>query len=222
MPDMDELNKVLSWLENHIPLALKGLRKQGVTESQLVNLKMDLGISLPSQFMSLYYLHNGTENISGIPDAGLFFDLFLMSIEEINEYREIHIGMLEPKNICEKHRNFTVKQRDIHFEGIAAKHWVPFAHDGGGNFIGLDFEPAYNGVMGQVITFGRDEYENYVIAPSFTSFLSWYYGELLKPSLIIQHLSTPGLEGSVDYKIYPTGGFLDNTTRMCKEGLITK
>ncbi|WP_131667921.1 SMI1/KNR4 family protein [Psychrobacter pygoscelis] len=32
--------------------------------------------------------------------------------------------------------------------------WLPFAHDHGGNFLGIDLEPDSLGTVGQVINFG--------------------------------------------------------------------
>lgn len=49
--------------------------------------------------------------------------------------------------------------------------WIPLTHDGGGNHIGLDFDPGALGTPGQVIRFGRDEDDKVLLAPSFSVFL---------------------------------------------------
>ena len=56
--------------------------------------------------------------------------------------------------------------------------WIPFAHDGGGNHLGIDLSPGPVGQIGQVINFGRDEDNKFVIAPSFEAFLEWQLTQL--------------------------------------------
>ena len=60
----------------------------------------------------------------------------------------------------------------------ANKKWIPYANDGCGNNLGLDFDPDENGVIGQVINFGRDEDDKVVIANSFSEFIDWFVKEL--------------------------------------------
>ena len=48
--------------------------------------------------------------------------------------------------------------------------WLPIFDDGGGNFIGLDFDPDCAGHKGQVIIYGRDEEELTVLASDLSSF----------------------------------------------------
>lgn len=49
--------------------------------------------------------------------------------------------------------------------------WIPLAHDGYSNYIGVDLDPDRKGVFGQVINFGRDENDKTVLAKSIKSFL---------------------------------------------------
>jgi len=50
--------------------------------------------------------------------------------------------------------------------------WLPIIHDGGGNYIGIDFDPAPMGKKEQVIVFGRDEEEMFVLSESWCGFLN--------------------------------------------------
>lgn len=49
--------------------------------------------------------------------------------------------------------------------------WIPLAHDYASNYIGVDLDPDENGVVGQIINFGRDENNKRVIANSIKEFL---------------------------------------------------
>ncbi len=48
--------------------------------------------------------------------------------------------------------------------------WIPLAHDYASNYIGVDLDPDENGVVGQVINFGRDENTKKVFANSLKEF----------------------------------------------------
>lgn len=49
--------------------------------------------------------------------------------------------------------------------------WLPVIEDHGGNYIGIDFDPGQKGKKGQVIVFGRDDVDMYVVADSWDEFL---------------------------------------------------
>ncbi len=48
--------------------------------------------------------------------------------------------------------------------------WIPLAHDYASNYIGVDLDPDEQGVIGQVINFGRDENDKRVFANSLEVF----------------------------------------------------
>ena len=51
--------------------------------------------------------------------------------------------------------------------------WVPVLSDYGGNYIGVDLDPGETGTKGQVIVFGRDEEDMFVLANSWGEFLAF-------------------------------------------------
>ncbi|WP_275897127.1 SMI1/KNR4 family protein [Stenotrophomonas sp. G4] len=50
--------------------------------------------------------------------------------------------------------------------------WIPLTHDGGGNHMGLDFDPDAGGAEGQMISFGADEDTKYLLARTFDDFVA--------------------------------------------------
>ena len=54
-----------------------------------------------------------------------------------------------------------------------SKLWIPILSDNSGNYIGIDFDPDILGKFGQIIFFGADEYELYLLANSWEEFLEW-------------------------------------------------
>ena len=51
-------------------------------------------------------------------------------------------------------------------------------HDSTGNYIAYDLDPDHHGNKGQIIMYGKDEYENHLIANSLNDFLELVYNEL--------------------------------------------
>ncbi|MGB0906218.1 MAG: SMI1/KNR4 family protein [Maricaulaceae bacterium] len=50
-------------------------------------------------------------------------------------------------------------------------YWVPFMHDGAGNFIAIDYAPNIKGASGQIIAFGADAVKVRYLAKDMTEFL---------------------------------------------------
>jgi cell wall assembly regulator SMI1 len=66
--------------------------------------------------------------------------------------------------------------------------WLPLFSDYGGNYIGIDLDPDKNGTKGQVINFGRDEQDMFVLAENLESFFDKMITEINKPeNLFINH-----------------------------------
>jgi cell wall assembly regulator SMI1 len=49
--------------------------------------------------------------------------------------------------------------------------WLPLIHDGGSNYIGMDFDPGPAGAKGQIIVFGRDEEDMFVLSENWEGLL---------------------------------------------------
>jgi len=62
-------------------------------------------------------------------------------------------------------------------EAIKIEHtnpkWVALFADSGGNCIGLDFDPGNSGKVGQIINFGSDEDQKFIIAEDIASFFQY-------------------------------------------------
>jgi cell wall assembly regulator SMI1 len=56
--------------------------------------------------------------------------------------------------------------------------WIPVFKDHGGNYIGIDLDPDKNGIKGQIIVFGRDEEDMFVIAEDLESFFDLLLDEV--------------------------------------------
>ena len=162
------------WLNTYLPEVFADLNP-GCTASELESLEQQLGVTLPNDFKSFYLIHNGQELSShNRITSGLFFGLEFLSVEGIyhqwSAWREL---IATEEDIAELDLECTSAQPGKIKEVYANNRWIPFAHDGSGNHLGLDLDPGAKGVVGQIINFGRDESKKYVIADSFTEFIDW-------------------------------------------------
>lgn len=160
-------NNVLKHIEivkKYIP-NLDSFLNKGASEEELNSLEVFIGQKLPESFREFYKIYNG-ENEKYF---GFMFGYGLLSIEQVIGELEFH------RPDINNEREYEVNQHSYEFAVIKEKYyhegWIPFAHDGGGNFLALDIQPEEKGKWGQIINFGTDEYIMYVIQPDFESIL---------------------------------------------------
>lgn len=112
---------------------------------------------LDDDFKTLYSIHNG--EASG---CGMFFGFTFLTIDEIIE----EINFMVPDNSYRGTSNPSQCIKVSYYE----LGWLPIAADGSGNFIGIDYSPDINGKRGQIINFGRDENNKYVLSENLNEF----------------------------------------------------
>lgn len=69
-----------------------------------------------------------------------------------------------------------IKKQYFHYK------WLPLFSDIGGNYIGIDFDPDKNGKKGQIINFGQNEEQMFVMADSLEEFFDLVLTEIKKPN----------------------------------------
>lgn len=136
---------------------------RGAGPSLIQDLERELGVDLPVELVDLYLHTNGNND-----DTGVFSGYQFLSIEEI--YQAID-------SLTEGASNFNeLETFPCHPEGTIKKvsyseYWVPFGGKDTGNYIGVDLDPGPNGISGQIINFGPEEYFRVQIAESLQDFL---------------------------------------------------
>lgn len=132
-----------------------------VKSEVLAMLEAEIGYSLPASFKQFYSVHNGEKGT-----VGIFLGLQCLSIEEmLRHWRDNQQYVEHVSNGVISFEKDTIKEQSYH------ANWLPIAFDHGGNYIGIDFSPDKLGTLGQIINFGRDEEELFVISRSFDVFL---------------------------------------------------
>ena len=160
---MDELwNRLKLWLQENAPELLATLQP-GATKPQIAALEQHLGASLPDDYRAFLQLSNGQP----ADPRRRFYDGELLSTATVKEEWDVWKELLDAGD-------FDDYQSEPH-EGVKDDwwnpRWIPFTHDGGGNHLCLDLDPAKGGKTGQVITMWHDSMERELVFPDFTAWL---------------------------------------------------
>lgn len=182
---------IRAWYAEHLPEVLASLNP-GASEEALDALRRELkGVAaeLPGALLELYRQNDGQDRAS---NSGVFFGLPFLSLE----YALFNWKVW--KDIGDETQNAVLDENCTSYPPGAVRPvythagWIPFAHDGGGNHIGIDISPGPAGQVGQVINFGRDENSKYVMAPSLGAFLEWQLAQLQNDNFIIRTETSDG------------------------------
>lgn len=149
------------------------------SEQALSAVEQTLGVTLPESFRALYRLHDGG------PDPNTLFQGYsFMSLDAVmTAYWTVGKALedLDEDDLTMMSDELSVTPPNAIKQQYFNRAWIPFAADGGGNYIGVDLDPGEKGAAGQVINFGRDDLEMFVIAQDVAGFLE-----------VLQHLVEEG------------------------------
>jgi cell wall assembly regulator SMI1 len=202
---MTEMWQRLETFLNAIP-ELRDDLQGGLPKEKWQILEQKIGVTLPDSLKDFYAVHDGQE---GKAAGGLFFGIeFIPFAEVLVQWEGWHtiIGDNTPEKLRE---DYCYDCKSLTPDAIKATYasnlWIPFAHDWGGNHLGIDLDPDAKGIVGQVINFGRDEEHKVVIANSFEIFIAWFVGVLEAGNYVINQEDKPWLQ----YGGAPETHFLD-------------
>lgn len=174
--------------------------RPGVSESELVELEAQLGVALPDLLKQLLRIHDGQDGI------GVLFGSQMLSSTDIRRqwhgWREI-----EADGMNENCAEFMASSpAGVVKPMYTNARWIPLTHDGGGNHMGLDFDPDIGGTEGQMIAFGADEDTKYLLAPTFAQFAEKAVEWISQASWDGENLESPTDDGFAPPAILRTAG----------------
>ena len=157
------------WLAENWPEGLACLNPPATIE-QIAELEEKLEAKLPEDFVACLKVHNGQTGYSAIFDGTEF-----LSCDEIYSQWFVWKDLLDGGNF-----------KDISSEpepGIKSDwwnpKWIPFTHNGCGDHLCLDLDPASSGSVGQIITMWHDMESREIKAKSFGEFFDTYVAGVL-------------------------------------------
>lgn len=139
--------------------------RPGADPQAIAHLEQHLGVALPDAVRRFLAIHDGQDG------SGLMFGDTLLSVAAIerqwNGWRELDEAEMNAD--C---ADFMASEPAGVIKPMYCNPaWIALTHDGGGNHVGLDFDPDTLGQPGQVIAFGRDEDTKRLLANSFSEYL---------------------------------------------------
>lgn len=183
------LARLEAWLVEHAP-GIHATLRPGAPDVELDALESATGLKLPEAFRTLYRWHDGQDQRNYV---GGVFGLSFLPLERVSG--EWHVwaeigGDPEWEDLNEDMAAVSVSHPTGAIQAAyTTPGWLGFLADGGSNSVGLDFNPGPAGTAGQVITFGRDEEEKYVLADSLDDFLREYLHRLETGRVTVQALA---------------------------------
>lgn len=137
----------------------------GASAADLAALEQHLGASLPASLKDFLSVHNGQAGF------GLMRGESLLSTTGIRQAWD-NWRSIDEAEMNEDCAEFMGSDPAGAIKPLYCNPaWIPLTHDGGGNHVGLDFDPDRAGTAGQVIAFGRDEDVKRLLADSFEPFV---------------------------------------------------
>ncbi|MGQ2941573.1 MAG: SMI1/KNR4 family protein [Blastomonas fulva] len=167
------LARLDAWFAANLPLPQHGFNPPA-TEAQIDEIEQLMGLKLPQSYRDLYRWHDGEND--GI--SGHIYGLPLLPLHQVMAEHQSWQDALEGIDgdaYAIPGGSWPEGAVDPAYINLR---WLPLTGDGGGNSIGLDFDPWPAGRVGQVIIFGRDEEVKVVLAQSLGQFLEWIAGLL--------------------------------------------
>jgi cell wall assembly regulator SMI1 len=151
-----------NWLQENAP-ELRATMQKGANEQEIQELEQHLGEVLPEDYKAFLKCCNGQSDMA---EAG-FYNGELLSIANVKFQWGIWHKLLNEGSF----ENSNSKPDKGIRNNWWNPHWIPFTHNGGGDHLCLDLEPAEGGTVGQVITMWHDSQERELIFPNFTAWL---------------------------------------------------
>ncbi len=141
---------------------------EGLSNEEIAELQKYLNVQLPEAYTYLLKKYNGEKKILCCMAFGF------CSINEVksnwNFFKKQSIDLCLPEDVYQKD-----KIRNILYSELR----IPFAHDGSGQFLCIDFIPNHAGNMGQIIYLPCGEPEPIcVIANNFEDFIEFLISSL--------------------------------------------
>ena len=158
-------------LKKRRPAAMKVLNKPA--GSDLIRKIQDfIGASLPSDFVAYLEHSNGqdTEQDGFIPPPvdELDLDYCLLPVLEAIRDAKGQIALLKKREFAKRSVSADRQIRPVWWH----PKWLPFATNGGGDFLCLDFDPTAAGTAGQVIHTSHETDHQTFIADSFSAWVT--------------------------------------------------
>lgn len=166
------VNKVISTFKNKLDI-FETLMNKGLKDSEIDEFQKDVKQDLPAEYIELLKFYNGEKHI-----------LCSMAGFGFSNIEQVKINWDSFNNREQDNRPEKIFQEHKITPFLFSDKRIPFAHDGSGNFLCIDYLPGIRGKVGQIIYLPQGEPEPIsVIADSFNDFLLFLIESIENESL---------------------------------------
>lgn len=224
-PVRDSWTRIEKWLKENLPKTFAALRGP-VSKADLKRFEKTIGQKLPDDVAESWRIHDG--QLTRDPEdpdlyiAGVLFGFHLISLCKGDYSAEwCWKGNSAGQKSYDKARadadldckSFPI---DSTLRVYGSPGWIALHENASANYLGIDLTPGPNGRMGQVISFGRDQNPQYVIAVSWAHFLEDVADEMEAGNGVIEVEKLPpdldeDLEPEVKFRLKSNVGWFSNT-----------
>ncbi len=163
-----------AWLAQHWPEGLASLNPPA-SDEQIARLEAALGVRLPADYVACLKVHDGQHGYAGLIDGAEF-----LSCDAILDQWTVWKELLDGGDFEDTRSSPPPGVRDDWWN----PRWIPFTHDGGGNHLCLDLDPAPAGIEGQVIEMWHDADERPLRATGFGAFFEAYVADVVAGRIV--------------------------------------
>ena len=207
-------DRVAHWATLHFPPLLERLNPPA-SEAAIDTAQAACGVVFPNDLRTLYRRADG--DAEGEPC--FFFGLQFLPLDRlVEEWRCWERVLTDDPGINDLIGFQTSTPPDAIAERYVDRGRIPFAYDWGGNHLGVDLNPGPAGSVGQIINFGRDESDKFVIAPSLGEFMHWYADNLEEGNVVVPSVGDPSTWDQFVIADPENDHFLDAVRAMGQQG----
>jgi len=171
--------RIETWCEEHFP-AFLGTLQPGATSEEIAAFEQEIGRELPAEVRESFTIHNGQERSR--QQSSLFFNE-LLGLEEALAHWKTWAAS-EP--CLDDLEHMTSAPADSIALAFANPGWIPLTSESSlEDHLGVDLAPGPAGQSGQIINFGQNEEDKYVLASSWGEFLNFVADLLEKYETVV-------------------------------------
>ncbi|KIA79232.1 molybdenum cofactor biosynthesis protein MoeA [Chromobacterium piscinae] len=160
---MDELwRQFEAWLAEHWPDGLASLNPPA-SDAQIAELVRQLGVTLPADYVACLKIHDGQSG-----GDFLFDGMAFLSCEEVYRQWRVWKELLDDGVFAGETSEPEAGIKNDWWN----PRWIPFTHNGGGDHLCLDLDPAESGTLGQVITMWHETGDRERVTAGFEAYFA--------------------------------------------------
>jgi len=193
-----EWKKFVNYIGEHYPHVMKRLNPPASIE-EINELEELVELELPNDFKTLYQINNGEDE--SFIDGAFFIGYRMLTISQIKQkfLKNKEIGTSEWTVTFGVYPKKAIRLNDYHIN------WIPFISDNTGNYLAMDLAPLEKGNYGQIINYGSDESNHFVMGNSLTAFLKLINTLLATNDNFISYVKDSHITDALKNFIVPKG-----------------